>query len=81
MMVMFTFVEVEPPELVAEMVYSTAVVCKPVGVPLMAPVLELNARPFGMLGLIDHVVTLPPLIAGVVVVIAVPFSRIKSCDE
>ena len=80
-MVMFIFVDVEPPELVAEMVYSTAVVCKPVGVPLMAPVLELNVRPFGMLGLIDHVVTLPPLIAGVVVVIAVPFSRIKSCDE
>ena len=80
-MVMFIFVDVEPPELVAEMVYSTAVVCKPIGVPLIAPVLELNARPFGMVGLIDHVVTLPPLIAGVVVVIAVPFSRIKSCDE
>ena len=77
-MVMFICVEVEPPELLAQMVYITAVVCKPVGEPLIAPVLELNARPFGMVGLISHVVTLPPLIAGVVVVMGVPFSRSKS---
>ena len=44
----------------------------------MAPVLELKVKPFGIDGLISHVVTLPPLMAGVVVVIAVPFSRIKS---
>ena len=44
----------------------------------MAPVVELKLSPFGIVGLISHEVTLPPLIAGVVVVIAVPFSRIKS---
>ena len=47
----------------------------------MAPVLALNVIPLGMDGLISHEVTLPPLIAGVMVVIAVPFSSVKSCDE
>ena len=36
----------------------------------MAPVVELKLKPLGIDGLISHVVTLPPLIAGVVVVIA-----------
>ena len=44
----------------------------------MAPVLALNAIPAGIEGLISQLVTLPPLIAGVVVVIAVPFSSVKS---
>ena len=44
----------------------------------MAPVLALKAIPFGMAGLISQLVTLPPLLAGVVVVIAVPFSSVKS---
>jgi len=44
----------------------------------MAPVVELKLKPFGIEGLISQLVTLPPLMAGVVVVIAVPFSRIKS---
>ena len=47
----------------------------------MAPVVELKLKPLGIDGLISHVVTLPPLIAGVVVVIAVPFSSVKSCEE
>ena len=80
-MVMFICVEVEPPELLAQMVYVTDVVCRIEGVPLMAPVVELKLSPFGIVGLISHEMTLPPLIAGVVVVIAVPFSRTKSCEE
>ena len=44
----------------------------------MAPVLALNAIPLGIDGLISHVVTLPPLIAGVVVDIAVPLVSVKS---
>ena len=47
----------------------------------MAPVVELKVKPLGIDGLISHVVTLPPLMTGVVVVIAVPFSRVKSCEE
>ncbi len=77
-MVMFICVEVEPPELLAQMVYATAVVCKLEGVPLIAPVVELKLKPFGIEGLISQLVTLPPLMAGVVVVIAVPFSRTRS---
>ena len=81
LMVMFTSVEVQPPELLAQMVYVTAVVCRIDGVPLMAPVLALNTIPLGMAGLISHAVTLPPLMAGVVVDMVVPFSSVKSCDE
>ena len=44
----------------------------------MAPVDELNESPLGIDGLISHVVTLPPLITGVVVVMSVPFSSVKS---
>ena len=80
-MVMFICVEVEPPELLAQTVYVTAEVCRTLGVPLMAPVVELKLKPFGIEGLISQLVTLPPLMAGVVVVIAVPFSRTKSCEE
>ena len=80
-MVMFIWVEVDPPELLAQMVYVTYVVCRIEGVPLMAPVVELKLKPFGIEGLISQLVTLPPLMAGVVVVIAVPFSRTKSCEE
>jgi len=42
----------------------------------MAPVLVLNERPLGRLGLISQLVTVPPLTLGVLVVIAVPFSRV-----
>ena len=67
--------------MLAQIVKDTAVVCNTDGVPLMAPVVELKLKPLGIDGPISHVVTLPPLIAGVMVVIAVPFSSVKSCDE
>ena len=44
----------------------------------MAPVVELNDKPLGMEGLMAHDVTVPPPMAGVVVVMAVPFSKVKS---
>ena len=44
----------------------------------MAPVVELNDKPLGMEGLMTHEVTVPPPMAGVVVVMAVPFSSVKS---
>ena len=80
-MVMFIWVEVDPPELLAQMVYVTDVVCRIEGVPLMAPVVELKLKPFGIEGLISNEVTLPPLMAGVVVVIAVPFSSVMFSGE
>ena len=76
MMVMLTSAEVVPPELLAETVYVTAVVCKFVGVPLMAPVLALNAIPNGMDGLMAQLVTVPPPTVGVLVVMSVPFSSV-----
>ena len=75
-MVMLTCVEVEPPELLAETVYVTAVVCKFVGVPLMTPVLALNAIPDGMDGLMVQLVTVPPPTVGVLAVMSVPFSSV-----
>ena len=78
LMVMFIWVEVEPPELLAQMVYVTAEVCRTLGVPLMAPVVELNAKPLGMEGLMAHDIAAPPPMAGVVVIMAVPFSKVKS---
>ena len=76
MMVMLTCVEVEPPELLAETVYVTAVVCKFVGVPLMTPVLALNAIPDGMDGLMVQLVAVPPPTVGVLAVMSVPFSSV-----
>ena len=76
LMVMLTCVEVEPPELLAETVYVTAVVCKFVGVPLMTPVLALNAIPDGMDGLMVQLVAVPPLTVGVLAVMSVPFSSV-----
>lgn len=52
------------------------VVCKTDGVPLMAPVLELNDSPDGTEGLISQLVTVPPPTVAVFVVIVVPFSRV-----
>ena len=46
------------------------------GVPLISPVLELNANPFGTDGLISQLVTDPPLEEGVLVVMSVPFSSV-----
>ena len=42
----------------------------------MAPVLVLNAKPLGRLGLISQDVTAPPLTDGVLVVIAEPLVRV-----
>ena len=50
-------------------------VCKFVGVPLMAPVLALNAIPDGMDGLMVQLVTLPPLTLGVFVFMSTPLVR------
>ena len=44
----------------------------------MAPVVELNDKPLGMEGLMAHNVTLPPPMTGVIVVMAVPFSNVRS---
>ena len=48
-----------------------------VGVPLIAPVEESKDNPAGSEGETDHDVMVPPLAVGVVVVIAVPFVRVK----
>ena len=80
LIVMFTSVEAVPPELFAQTVYLTADVCRMDGVPLMAPVVELKDRPLGTAGSISHRVTLPPLMAGVVVAMAVPFSNTRSWE-
>ena len=42
----------------------------------MAPVLVLNDRPLGKEGDIDQVITVPPLLVGVLVTIAVSFVRV-----
>ena len=43
----------------------------------MAPVEASNDKPAGRDGETDHDVTVPPLAVGVVVVIAIPFVRVK----
>ena len=48
-----------------------------VGVPEMAPVEESSDSPAGSDGETDHVVTGPPLVVGVTVVIAVPLVNVK----
>ena len=79
--VMLIVAESEPPELLAQIVYSTAVVCSVVGVPQMLPLVEPKDRPVGRLGLISHDVTVPPLTVGVLVVMVVPFSRVMFSGE
>jgi hypothetical protein len=65
-----------PPVLLAVTVYvadeDTAV-----GVPLIAPVEESKDKPAGRDGETDHEVTVPPVIDGVAVVIAVPFVNVN----
>ena len=51
-----------------------------VGVPLMAPVEESRERPVGSVGETDQEVIAPPLVVGVNVVIAVPFSRVSEVE-
>ena len=62
--------------MLAQIVYVVAVVCRTVGVPLMAPFEVLKERPDGKEGLISQLVMDPPLTLGVLVVIAVPFVRV-----
>ena len=81
-MVMFTVVEADPPLLLAQIVYIAAVVCRTLGVPLIAPVLELNVRPRPAIdGLISQLVTVPPLTLGVFVDIVTPLVKSISCGE
>ena len=67
-MVMLIWSENEPPELLAQTVYDTAVVWRFSGVPEMAPVAESKDMPEGKLGLMPHVVAVPPVVDGVAVV-------------
>ena len=55
-------------------------VCKFVGVPLMAPVLALNAIPNGMDGLMAQLVTVPPLTLGLLVAMAMPLVNVMFSD-
>ena len=48
-----------------------------VGVPLIAPGEESKDKPAGRDGETDHEVTVPPVIDGVTVVIAVPFVNVN----
>ena len=48
-----------------------------VGVPLSAPSEEAMDKPAGSDGDTDHVVTVPPVVVGVVVFIVVPFVNVK----
>ena len=43
----------------------------------MAPSEDARERPAGSDGDIDHVVTVPPVVVGVVVVMAVPFVNVN----
>ena len=58
-MVIVTVAEVEPPELFAQIVYVTDVVCKTVGVPQIVPLLVPKLRPAGNVALISHEVMVP----------------------
>ena len=78
---MLMVAEVEPPELFAQTVYSTAVDWTIVGVPQMLPLVKPKERPVGRLGLISQLVTAPPLTLGVLVVMAVSFVRVIFSGE
>ena len=77
---MLTVALTEPPLLLAQIVNVLSVINE-VGVPLIAPVEVLNAKPLGKLGLMAHEVTVPPLTLGVLVVMAVPFVRVMFSGE
>ena len=75
LMVMLTVVDLEPTELLAQIV-NTAPVTTTLGVPQIVPLLVSNVRPEGNEVLIAHVDTLPlvllVVIDGATEVIAVP---------
>ena len=81
LMVMLTWAEVEPPELLAQTVYVVAVVCSTVGVPLILPSVVPHVSPVGNDGLISHDVTVPPLTEGRFGVMAVSFVRVMFSGE
>ena len=56
---MFTVALTEPPLLLAQIVYVTAVVCKTVGIPQIVPLLVPNDKPLGRVGEIAHEVIAP----------------------
>ena len=68
-----------PPVLVAVMVY-VADEATAVGFPLMAPVEESRDKPAGSVGETDQEVMVPPLVVGVNVVMAVPFSKVREFE-
>ena len=65
-----------PPVLLAVTVYVAEEVTAE-GVPEMAPVEESIERPAGRVGETDHEVTVPPLLVGVTVVMAVPLVSVN----
>ena len=68
---MLITVEIEPPELMAEMVYCVVVISS-VGVPERIPVVELKVIPSGSSPTISHVTTAPgPVVIGSCGIIAV----------
>ena len=68
-----------PPVLLAVIVYA-ADEATAVGFPLMAPVVESRDKPAGSDGETDQEVIAPPLVVGVNVVIAVPFSNVREFE-
>ena len=68
-----------PPVLLAVMVYVADEVTA-VGFPLMAPVEESRDKPAGSDGETDQEVMAPPLVVGVNVVMAVPFSKMREFE-
>ena len=65
-----------PPVLLPVTVYDAEEVTAE-GVPEMAPVEESMERPAGREGETDHEVTVPPVVVGVTVVIAVPLVNVN----
>ncbi len=65
-----------PPVLLPVTVYDAEEVTAE-GVPEMAPVEESMERPAGREGETDHEVTVPPVVVGVTVVIAVPLVSVN----
>ena len=57
--VMLIVAELEPPELFAQIVYVTGLVCKTVGVPQIVPLSVPKLRPSGKVALISHEVIFP----------------------
>ena len=73
---MVTVVVSLPPVLLPVTVYDAEEVTTE-GVPEMAPVEESMERPAGREGETDHEVTVPPVVVGVTVVIAVPLVNVN----